>query len=50
MKYIGNGFIPGVPARDLSEEEVKEFGKRWLKRSGLYEDFPVEEKEEEESD
>lgn len=37
MKYIGNGsFISGVPARDLSEYEVKMFGKIRLLDSGLY--------------
>jgi len=37
MKYIGKGsFIASVPARDLSEEEVKKFGKDMLIKSGLY--------------
>jgi hypothetical protein len=39
MKYIGNGaFIPGIPARDLSDEEVKEYGRKTLLDSGLYEE------------
>jgi hypothetical protein len=37
LKYIGGGFIPGVPARDLTEEEAKLYGGRLaLMRSGLY--------------
>jgi len=36
MKYIGKGFIVGVPARDLTEEEVKIHGKGKLLSSGLY--------------
>lgn len=38
MKYKGGGFIPKVPARDLSADEVKQFGHDRLLRSGLYED------------
>jgi len=37
MKYVGRGFIPGVPARDLTEEEVERFGAKMLEDSGLYE-------------
>lgn len=38
LKYTGGGFLPGVPARDLSEDEVKEHGgERALLKSGLYE-------------
>jgi len=36
LKYIGNGFIDGVPARDLTAEEVKKYGKDRLLKSGLY--------------
>ena len=37
MKYIGNGvFIVGVPSRDLTDEEVRQFGKKFLLDSGLY--------------
>jgi len=35
-KYIGNGWIHGVPARDLSDEEAKKYGIRQLLESGLY--------------
>lgn len=36
-KYIGNGaFIPGVPARDLTDEEVRKHGEKTIKDSGLY--------------
>lgn len=38
MKYIGNGeWLPGVPARDLTKEEVKQHGKDYLLSTGLYE-------------
>jgi hypothetical protein len=37
--YKGGGFIPGVPARDLTEEEVKEHGgAKVLTAHGLYEE------------
>lgn len=39
LKYIGNGgFLPDVPARALTEEEVKAAGgEKKLLESGLYE-------------
>lgn len=39
LKYQGGGFFHGVPARDLSDEEVEALGgdvKAALLRSGLY--------------
>lgn len=36
MKYIGGGFLVGVPSRDLTDEEVAEYGRRRLLDSGLY--------------
>jgi hypothetical protein len=37
LKYIGNGFIPGIPARDLSDDEVKKHGGvKLLLSTGLY--------------
>ena len=36
MKYIGGGFIQGIPARDLSADEVKKYGRERLLKSGLY--------------
>ena len=37
-KYIGNGsFLPGIPARDLSDDEVILHGKGDVIASGLYE-------------
>jgi len=36
MKYIGKGFIPGIPARNLTLAEVKRFGKDYLLSTGLY--------------
>ena len=36
--YKGNGgFIAGVPAMDLSDEEVKKYNENKLIKSGLYE-------------
>lgn len=36
MIYKGKGFLAKVPARDLSEEEVKAYGQKALLDSGLY--------------
>ena len=36
LKYMGGGFLQGVPARDLSDEEAKRLGKQRLLSSGLY--------------
>jgi len=36
MKYIGKGFLRGVPARDLKDYEVARYGYSYLVRSGLY--------------
>ena len=36
MRYIGNGFITGIPARNLTGLEVRKFGKERLLLSGLY--------------
>ena len=38
MKYKGNGFYVGVPARDLSAEEVEMHGKAFLLALGLFEE------------
>ena len=38
LRYTGKGFLRGVPARDLREDEVTKFGYSYLVRSGLY--FP----------
>ena len=37
FRYVGNGFIPGIPARDLTDEEVSRYGSKRLLDSGLYE-------------
>jgi len=34
----GRGLLPGVPARDLTDDEVKQYGKDRLLKSGLYEE------------
>lgn len=36
LKYIGSGFLRGVPARDLKDDEVARYGYSFLVRSGLY--------------
>jgi hypothetical protein len=37
MRYIpGSGFYTGVPARDLTAEEVGRFGREFLLSLGLY--------------
>lgn len=37
MKYIGNGeWLPGIPRRDLTADEVKELGRDYLLSTGLY--------------
>lgn len=36
LKYLGKGFLRGVPARDLKDDEVRKFGANYLLRSGLY--------------
>ncbi len=38
LKYRGNGnFLAGIPARDLSDEEVEKFGEKYLLSTKLYE-------------
>jgi hypothetical protein len=37
LKYNQKGFIPGIPARDLTDEEVKQFGEKYLLSTRLYE-------------
>lgn len=36
--YKGNGFFVSVPARDLTEREVKHYGLEFLLSLGLYEE------------
>ena len=37
LKYVGKGnFLPGVPARDLTEAEAMYHGRETLIKSGLY--------------
>lgn len=36
MKYLGGGYLPDVPARDLSAEEAEIYGREMLLASGLY--------------
>ena len=38
LVFNGKGFIPGIPARDLSEAEVKKYGGvKYLLSLGIYE-------------
>lgn len=38
MRWNGKGFLPGIPARDLTNEEVERFGgEEALEETGLYE-------------
>ena len=37
LKYVGDGtFLPGVPARNLTEAEIAQYGRKRLLASGLY--------------
>lgn len=37
LKYVGDGFLAGVPARDLTDEEAAQYGgEKALVASGLY--------------
>jgi len=36
--YKGGGFIAGIPARNLTDEEVKKYNEKELINSGLYEE------------
>ena len=36
LKYIGNGVIAGIPARDLTKEEAALYGADYLIGTGLY--------------
>jgi hypothetical protein len=36
-RYVGDGaFVPGIPARDLSDEEAQGLGRRTIRACGLY--------------
>jgi hypothetical protein len=38
LKYIGKGFIVGIPAKDLTDDEVKKYGGvKVLLSTGLFE-------------
>ena len=39
LRYKGGGFIVGIPASDLSQEQVDKFGLERLLATGLYEDL-----------
>ena len=44
MRYIGGGFLAGIPARDLTSEEVKFYGRERLLKSGLYQEVRAKSK------
>jgi hypothetical protein len=35
-KYLGGGFLPPLPARDLTDQEAKQFGLHKVKGCNLY--------------
>jgi len=35
-KYLGGGFLPPIPARDLTDDEAKKYGLDKVKKSNLY--------------
>ena len=39
MKWLGNGFYVKIPARDLTAEEVKRYGREFLLSLGIYEEI-----------
>ena len=49
LKYIGSAFIVGIPARDLTDEEVSHFNKKRLLDSGLYQEVRVSKKKSQEN-
>jgi hypothetical protein len=36
LKYVGNGSLADIPARDLTDDEVERFGEAFLLSTGLY--------------
>lgn len=49
LRYVGGGFLPGVPAKDLTAEQVEQYGgEKTLIASELYEviDTPQKAKDE----
>ena len=36
LKYVGNGSLADIPARDLTDDEVEQFGEAFLLSTGLY--------------
>lgn len=45
LRYLGGGFLHGVPARDLTDEEAAQFDTAWLIGSQLYEVAEVDKPE-----
>jgi hypothetical protein len=36
LRYVGGGFLPGVPARNLTDDEARVHGEAVLLASGYY--------------
>ena len=49
LKYIGTSFIVGIPARDLTDEEVSRLNKKRLLDSGLYKEVRIGKKKSQEN-
>lgn len=47
-RYLGGGFVPGIPARDLTGEEIALYGREMVEASGRYRIEEVEETEDKE--
>ena len=45
LHYLGGGFLPGVPARDLTPLEVERYGRDILLATGLYVKLPGNEED-----
>jgi len=41
IRYIGKGFIIGIPQRDLTDQEAEYYGKRKILKSGIYKEVKV---------
>ena len=50
LRYLKTGFIAGVPARDLTDEEVKKFGKTHHLKSGHYQEVRERKQKEQKQD
>ncbi|MBU2177569.1 MAG: hypothetical protein KJ556_20955 [Gammaproteobacteria bacterium] len=42
LRWLGYASLHGIPARDLSAEEVEKFGRDYLLETGLYDEIQPE--------